>query len=206
MKRLLIFLCAALLASSVAAVGCVGGGVRTTVEQYLSAMKEGDYQTAYSLLTKKRRNQLSPDNLKSMGMPPDCTIIDIIEKGLYGAGIVKVGDGTDTLEIAVKIEDGHWKVNDIGIGAPGYWQTSVFQTFQEEGKKVCQENQSLVDGAIKTFHEHYGRYPSSLEEMVKSDTSVLEKAPSCPQGGAYIWVKGDPPHVKCSIKAHNLSQ
>jgi len=64
-------------------------------------------------------------------------------------------------------------------------------------EEICYMNQRSIDGAIKAYKEEKGEYPKSLEDL-KKVPYLAGTMGSCPEGGKYIWIPGDPPQVKCS--------
>jgi len=72
-------------------------------------------------------------------------------------------------------------------------------------KRTCMANQRTVDGAVQVFYAETERYPENLQEMVESEFKVLKSIPTCPAEGAYTWVPGDPPYIKCKDPSHNLN-
>ncbi len=74
-------------------------------------------------------------------------------------------------------------------------------------RKTCQANQRNVQMAIMTYAATSPdeTYPTSLEDLVSSGDSVLDRIPTCPSGNKpYIWVKGSvntPPSISCPNRA-----
>lgn len=74
-------------------------------------------------------------------------------------------------------------------------------------RKTCQANQRNVQMAIMTYAATSAdeSYPTSLQDLVSSGDSVLDRIPTCPSGNKpYIWVKGSvntPPSISCPNRA-----
>jgi len=84
----------------------------------------------------------------------------------------------------------------------------VYSSSQKSAqRKTCQANQRNVQMAIMTYAATSAdeSYPTSLQDLVSSGDSVLDRIPTCPSGNKpYTWVKGSvntPPSISCPNRA-----
>jgi len=80
----------------------------------------------------------------------------------------------------------------------------IYGPAEDKQATHCRANQQVIRSAITSYQSRYGNWPSSVSDLTGSGL-LNRRYFSCPAGGAYIWVAGSPPTIRCIHSEHNLN-